>query len=490
MSVVFALCLDFFGGNMKVQRTAILLIVGILFLGAADHLLAEPLSSQFFQDEAKLPKSFRVSRSKSSIYIPLKVLHNPLEEIYVVFILEQDVKTHEIYVYSRTYNKKGKPKGPFFRLLPIYYRVAADEAPKYTITFVDVCYNPDDNKFFLIWNYSDFDGIYGMDLNERGNREGVTTWTYSMKKRLDKQGTGFSPMIDWDAGKGQYVMGWTYIDLSSNNKNNPKNGYYLATFTPFLTPKKAMKKVRSIRIINTVPFLTEFFVAGNKLFWGTFESIDETWRQPVVWLTKVNGKNLSPEPVQDAGPKYPGKKFKNGGVVRAGYDPTNDHFLLTWNSYEEDSSYVTTYSQNHYRVMDGKGNFIGKEQIVPQVENFQSGAYVTYDLNDEHFFLTCAEYKIFDEPYTASSSPLLDGKSMWGGRIWGYKIDGMGKQIGNRIPLTKVFSDNNTSLGFSTGYFNANSGAYYNAYDDQHFMLYYLVNNSAYISKAFGLIYK
>lgn len=469
---------------MKVNRISILLVFCLLFLGAAEQLFSIPPLGQFFQDEAKLPKSFRISRTKAIPHIPVKVLYNPNEELYVAFIMEYDTKTHSTAIYSRAYNTKRKPKGPFFKLLPFGYYVVKDAAPsKYIVTFIDVCYNPDDNKFFLIWTYNDFDAIYGMELNERGNREGVTTYTFTMKKHLNKYGTGWGPMIRWDAGKGQYVMGWTYIDGSSNNPNNPKNGYYLATFTPFLTPKKAMKKVRSLRIIDTVPFLSEFIVAGNKLLWGTFEEIDDTWRQPVVWLTKVNGKNLSPEPLRDSGPKYPGKKVKHGGEARAGYDPINDQFLLTWNSYEEDSSYITTYKQNHYRIMDSKGNFVGKEMIVPQVENFQSSAFVTYDQNDDHFFLVCAEYRILEEPYVASSMlPLFDGKNLWGGRIWGYKIDGQGKQIGERVPLTKVFTDVDTGLSFS--------GAYYNAYDDQHFVFYYLINYISTTSKAFGLIYK
>lgn len=466
---------------MSIRKLSIVLVFFILLFGAADYLLSGPLAGQFFQDQAKLPKSFRISRTKAIPHIPVKVLYNPVDEIYVAFILEFDLKAQSTALYSRAYNNKGKPKGPFFRVLPVTYRLAADEAPaKYIISYADICYNPDENKFFLIYTYNDFDGIYGIDLNERGNREGITTWTYTMKKRLDKTGTGFGPMIDWDGT--QYLMGFTYIDGSSSNKNNPKNGYKLSTFTSFLTPKKVMKKVRSMRILTYVPFLTEFIVAGNKLFWGAVEEIDDTYSQPVVWMTKLNGKNLGPELVQDAGPKYPGKKVKNGGEVRAGYDAINDQFLLTWMSYEQDSSYRTTFQQNHYRVMDSKGNFIGKEQIVPQVENFQSGARVTYDQNDDHFFLVCAEYKVLYEPTMPSVSPVFDSKQLWGGRLWGYKIDGQGQQIGERIPLTKVFNDNDSGMGFT--------GAFYNAYDDQHFVHYYLINYSATKSKALGLLYK
>jgi len=465
---------------MKFQRILIFLVFFVLFLGAADYVKSDSLSSQFFQDDAKLPKSFRISPAKASIYAPRKVLYNPVEDIYVAFTMEFDVKVPEFRVYSRAYNYKGKPKGPFFKLLPMRFPRVLDEAPaKYYIVWVDICYNSTDNKFVIIWTYNDYDGISGMELNARGNREGVETYSFNMKKRLNKPGTGFSPMIGWDSNKNQYLMGWTYV---TGSKTNPKNGYYLSTFTSFLTPKKSMKKVRSMRILNYIPILNEFIVAGGKLFWGSVEEIDKNFSQPVAWMTKMNGKNLSPEMALDAGAKYPGKKIRYGGDVSAGYDSTNNVFLLTWNSYDEGISYNRTYQQNHYRIMDGNGNFIGKEQIVPQVENFQSRAFVTYDQNDDHFFLVCAEYKVLAESNFAAPSPQFDNKNLWGGKLWGYKIDGQGKQIGSSIPLTKVFTDSNAALGFT--------GAYYNASDDQHFILYAVTNNSTQTAKAFGLIYK
>lgn len=461
--------------------------LSLFLLGTAEYLMSSPGAGQYFSDGEKLPKSFRLSRSKSNLYVPLKVLHNPSEDIYVVFLVEQDIKAQEIFIYSRAYNYKGKPKGPFYKLLPLTYRAFGDNAvTKYFITGADVCYNSTDNKFFIIWNYQDSDGIYGAELNERGNREGVTTYSYQMKKRLNKYGTGWVARIVWMAGKNQYAMGWTYIDASINNPNNPKNGYYLATFTPFLTPKKAMKKVKSMRVLggHYYPFLTAFFAAGDNLFWSALEPLDDTWSNPAVWLTKSNGKNLSPAVLPDTGVKYPGKKFISGTGTKAAYAADDGIYLLTWNSADDLNDVKKTYQQNHYRLMDKKGNFISKEQILNQVENFQSAAAVSYDEADGHFFLVCAEYKVLDElNFTAPSAAILkDEKANWGGRLWGYKIDKQGNQIGSRIPLTKVFSDVNSGLMFRD--------ICYNASDDQHFVYYYVVDYNTFKSKAFGLIYK
>jgi len=469
---------------MRPKHVLLFLIFSLLFVGMSDYLSAYSQSYQFYLKDGKLPKSFRTSPAKTSNYLPLKVIHNPAEDIYVVFTVEYDSKVKKILVYSRAYNHKGKPKGPFFKILPII-TVYKDFAPStYVISHADVCYNSTENKFFFIWTYDDYDAIWGIELNARGNREGVSTYTYLMKKQLNKRASGLYPRIVWMPEQNQYAMSLTSLDIGSSNPNSPKNGYYLSTYTPFLTPKKNMKKVRSIRIINGVYLLSEFMVAGNKLLWGTVESINEKWKKPVVWLTKSNGKNLTSDWFFDTGVKYPGKKVRYGGDVRAAYDPNNDIFLLTWNAYAESLPSNRTFHENYYRIMDGDGNFIGKEQKLPQVENFQLAADVTFDQADNHFFLICSEYKILGEPfsYAPSLSPLLDTKSFWGGKIWGYKVDGQGKQLGSSIPLTKVFTDVDTSMHFN--------GATYNTSDDQHFFIYYVQKLAEYTSKTYGGIYK
>jgi len=406
-------------------------------------------------------------------------LHNPVDDIYVVFIMEYDYKARGYRIYSRPYNNKGKPKGPFFHVQPITFRTKESAPAVNLIYYVDICYNSTENKFFLIWTYSDRDGIWGMELNSRGNREGVTTYTFTMKKQLNIGSSGGNPRILWMPDKDQYAMAWTFRDTSSNSIS-PKNGYYLSTFTSFLTPKKIQKKVRSGRIIHVLNGLSEFMLAGDKLLWGTVEPIDEKWSRPVVWITKSNGKILSPNLAIDSGAKYPGKKLRYGGHVRAGYDPVNKLFLLTWNAYSEVSPIIRKSQKNYYRIMDCDGNYIGRQKILPHVENFQINAEVTFDLNNNHFFVTCPEYKVL---YAVSPSSIFqDCQASWGGQLWGYKIDSIGKQIGSRVPLTKVFTDVDTSFSFG--------GAFYNAIDDQHFLIYFTRKYMIYATKVYGLIYK
>lgn len=451
-----------------------------MVLVAADYISADNGWDQFFTVDAKLPKTFRISPAKASVYMPFKVLHNPAEDIYVAFIWELDYKNQRAVIHSRAYNNKGKPKGPFYQIAPITYYVLDHAPDPYVIMYTDVCYNSTENKFFLIYTYQYYDGIYGLELNERGNREGVTTWTYSMKKRMDKYGSGAYPRIVWMPENNQYAMGWLYFDFTSSSSVNPKNGYQLATFTPYLTPKKTMKKVRSLRTGNEPYPLTTFIVAGSKLLWGTVEGIDDNWLQPVVWMTKSNGKNLTPEPLVDSGVKYPAKKMKYGGEIYAAYNPDEDLFLLTWNSYDASWEENRTYQENYYRIMDGKGNFIGKQKLLPGVENFQSQAGVTYDQNDGHFLITCAEYKVLADAGLPSPIPQQDSKYFWGGKFWGYQIDMQGEQIGSSIPLSKVFT--------SDGLYYI--GASYNASDDQHILYYYRVDYLAQKSKAFALLYQ
>lgn len=467
---------------MNVKYFSIILAVGLVFFAASEYLSADPVPGQIYLKDGKLPRTFRISPVKTSEYAPFKVLYNPVEDLYVAFVMEWDYKGGQVKVFSRVYNHKGRPKGPFMQVLPLLYRYGDSAVSKNFVVWADVCYNSMDNKFLIIWTYQDMDMIYGTELNERGNKEGVSFNLHFMKKQLNQRGSGMFPQIDWQEDKEQYVMGWTYISFDSSNPNNPKNGYYLSTFTPFLTPKKNMKKVKSMRIINRPNLLTSFFAAGDKLLWATTEEIDDTWTRSAFWLTKSNGKNLSPDFTSDAGTKYPGKKFKYGGKVSAGYNPDDDLFLLKWGISDAEYEYKNNSLEIHYRIMDSKGNFIGKEQKLSQVENYLTDGRVTYDQNDGHFLITCAEYKVLDDDSLFSISQLPDNKYRWGGRIWGYQIDNQGKQIGSRIPLTKVFTDAEISLYFD--------GVTYNAYDDQHFIIYDLGNYVKHTSKAFGLIYK
>jgi len=476
---------------MKVKYISILLATLLVVLGAADYLSAHINPNQIYLKDTKLPRSFRISPVKEATYYPIKVLYNPVEDLYIAFIMEWDYKAGQVYIYSRPYNHKGRPKGPYFKVLPMVYMIRDHAPTQYFIAWVDVCYNTAENRFFLIWTYQDMDGVYGTELNARGNREGINFNIHTMKKPLGKRGSGFYPQIVWMPGKDQYAMGFTYLDFDSHNMNSPKYGYYLSTFTPFLTPKKNMKKVKSLRDISDIKFLSDFKAAGNKLFWVTMEDIDGVWIRPAVWFTKSNGKNLSQVPAFDSGTRYPGKKFKYGGYASAGYNFKDDHMFVHWLVADADFSHDRNSQEIHYRIMDGDGNFISKEQKLPQAENFSGGSFVTYDSTDDHFFLVCAEYKVLSELDFSNPSPIRnnipmrDNKYHWGGRLWGYQIDVQGKQIGSGIPLTKIFTNTDDSLYLD--------GAIYNSYDDQYFIFYDLdkhLYNAYNTSKAFGLIYK
>lgn len=467
---------------MNSKRISLIFAFVFLFIGASELLLSHPISDQLFTDEAKLPRSFRISRAKPSSYSLIKTIYNPVENVYVSFISEWDLQALEMKVYSRRYNSKGKPISNFFKILPITLKQAGPDTASTSIWFPDVCYNFMDNKFLLIWTHFDSDGIYGIELNGRGTREGISSRIFTLKKQLGFRGSGGFPKIVWIAKNNLYALGWLYLYQPNKVDPSPKSGYYLATFTSSLAPRKKMKKVRSLRFIKSVTVLSDFMAVGERLFWFSGEDADAKHERPVIWVTNTKGKILSLSGNSGAGMIYPGKKVKYLEFVHATYDPDSDRFLITWNTADTGMTTERKFQENYFRIMDRKGRFIGKEKKLLQVEPYQSNAQVTFDQEDDHFFLTCAEYKVLYDSDIAPFIPNRDGKSRWGGRIWGYKIDLNGKLIGSRIPLTKVFTDVDTSLYFGE--------AFYNASDDQHFISYELSNFVLYKQKAFGLIYK
>jgi len=388
-----------------------------------------------------------------------------------------DIQGVSYKVFSRLYNSKGKPLSPFSKVLPVTLKVADHASEHSPILYVDVCYNSTDNKFLLIWISKEYDAIYGIKLNARGNRKGIKSKIFTLKKRSNVFGSAFYPLIVWVPGKDLYAMGFLSVDVWSLPKNMPKNGYYLSTFTTSVTPKNTKKKVKSVKVFHQMFPLTTLLAVGNKLFWGSGEEIDKDWKRPSVWMTKHTGKNLSATPAIRSGVIYPGQKAKYINSVNAAYDPGRDRFLVTWMHSDKDLEMDRISQSNSFRIMNGDGNFIGKEQKVPQAQHYQSQAKVTFDQMDDHFFLVCAEYKILTDAGLASTSSLLDSKLLWGGKLWGYKFNTRGKKIGSRIPLSKVFTDVDLSLSFS--------GAYYNSFDDQHFVTYYLNNIVTHKSQAF-----
>lgn len=467
---------------MNSKLIAIFFVFVWLFFGVGDFLLSHPKPAQFFPDAAKLPRSFSISRAKPGVYNAVKTIYNPVEDVYVSFIKELDLKTYEVTIYSRRYNSKGKPVGNFTKILPITLKLAGVTEAGKLIMDTDVCFNHTDNKFLFIWSYFDSDGIYAIELNGRGTREDITSHVFTMKKQLNIRGSGGFSKVVWLAKKNQYAMGWLYLHHLQNNEFSPKSGYYLATFKSSLKPIKKMKKVRSLRLITHVTILSDFLAVGERLFWFSGEDADANHERPVVWVTNTKGKILSLSGSSSGGMIYPGKKVKYLGLVHAAYDPGSDLFLITWDTADNSMTTERKFSENYFRIMTGKGKFIGKEQKLLQVEPYQGIPQVTFDQMDDHFLVTCAEYKVLSDVNTAVFTPGRDGKSHWGGRLWGYKIDLNGKLLGSRIPLTKVFTDVNTSLYFVE--------AFYNASDDQHFLIYDLSNFVNYKQKAYGLIYK
>jgi len=468
---------------MNIKRISIIFVFAFLFLSAADLLSTHPLTGQFFADEAKLPRSFRISRAKSSTYYAIKTVYNPVEDIYVSFISEFDNKTYNVTIYSRQYNKKGKPISPFFKVLPISLKRADSDAAFNFVSHPDVCFNSTNNKFLFIWTLAFFeDEIYGIELNGLGTRQGVTSRIFTLKKEIGVPYSGLVPKIVWMAGKKQYAMGWLYLHHLQGGDISSKSGYYLSTITSSLSTKKTMKKVRSLRYIKTSYILSDFLAVGDKLVWCTGEDVDANYSVPMVWITNNKGKILNLSGNSGAGMIYPGKKVKYLSRVHAAYDPGSDLFLITWNAAESNEYSGSEFQENYFRIMNSKGKFVGKEKKVLLVEPYQGPVQVTFDQTDNHFFLVCAEYKVLYEKSLVSKPAAPDSKSYWGGRLWGYKIDLRGKQIGFRIPLTKVFSDVDTGLHIAR--------AIYNASDDQHFITYDLYDNVTYKRKAFGLIYE
>ncbi len=447
------------------KRIWILLLVCVFLIGGS-VLLADLADEQDEESLVGIPSAVKVSPKRGGDFDSFGVFYNPYIDRYVVFLAEY-VGTKKI-LYSRLFNRKGKPASGFQKIL---------EAHQADIAFIDVAYNQQDNVFFMVGCDGDFDHIGGILCNGEGlwlnpDEEGMTI------KKSTGLATGFLPQVTWIPATNQYAVNWGSINFRRHEEL--RNGQYLSVLNSDLSFAVTKRKVRAQTMRNDY-YYASILPIEDKLLWTSAEDGTGEKIQPVVWFTNLKGKILPQYGNEGNGLTYPHSAVEGEGQVHAAYNDVEDIIFLYWE--QSDGFYIDeqTYRENRFRLMDSNGEFKGPWMIAPRKYPFQKSGAVHYNPVENRFFWMVPEHKTL-----FSANPY---RSNIRGKLWGSYVGNegdfeskSGKQRWNPVALTRYFSGTNTAMWYY--------GYAYNDLTNEYFILYALHDYKTGDYEFWGILYK
>lgn len=444
---------------------AFILISGFLIGGSV--LFADRVDGQDSESLAAIPSPVKVSPKRKGDFYPYGLFYNPTIDRYVVFLMEA-VSNREIILYSRLFNRKGRPASGFQKVF---------QAHRTDVGFLNIAYNQQDNVFFVVGCDSNFDEIKGILCDGEGR------WLNPEEEGVIIKGesgilTGFVPQVTWIPSTNQYAVNWTLVNY--RKPEDFRNGQFLSVLNSDLSFKVKKRKVRKQTMKNNW-YYAKILPLEDKLLWTTTQDAQGMKLQPVVWFTNLKGKILNQYGDEGDGFIYPHPAVDGRGRVSAAYNDVEDTIFLYWDQSNSDYSDQEAYREHRFRLMDSNGEFKGPWMIVPRKYPYQNGSSVSYNPVENRFFWITSEYRIL-----SSSNPY---RSNVRGKLWGFYVgnDGnfeskTGKQLWRPIALTRYFSSMDISMDYA--------GCAYNDSRNEYFILYVLYDYKSESSEIWSILYK